>query len=73
MIVNGAIIGKRIVALSKQEDPPPQPALAAASPAHAAARLEAARPSADNFSVAEPTTKTLREPLPVSPVSKDTH
>lgn len=68
MIINGVIIGKRIVQVRQEEaraNQRPQPLFVTPDTAPVAQLPEGAQSSVADFSVAEPTTRSLREPVPV--------
>lgn len=73
-IFNGVVVSKRLVELKKQQAAKtPQPMFAAVPNTSPVAQLnEAAQPQFADYSIAEPTTTKLREPVPV-PSSRDTN
>ncbi|MEK7833429.1 MAG: hypothetical protein AAB401_20225 [Acidobacteriota bacterium] len=73
-IFNGMFVSKRIVELKKQrEAKAPQPMFATVPNTSPVAQLnEAAQPQFADYSIAEPTTTKLREPVPI-PSARDTN
>lgn len=74
IIINGLLIDKRIVELKRRQEPPNQPPafFPVANTTPVAQLVESTQPPINDFSIAEPTTKTLRDPVPVTS-SRDTH
>ncbi|MFN0110540.1 MAG: hypothetical protein ACKVZH_16920 [Blastocatellia bacterium] len=73
-IFNGVVVSKRLVELKKQQDAKiPQPMFAAVPATSPVPQLnQAAAPPISDFSIAEPTTARLREPIPIAQ-SRDTN
>ncbi|MDX2033660.1 MAG: hypothetical protein SF339_23490 [Blastocatellia bacterium] len=68
MIINGVVIGKRIVKARQEEErvnQGPQPMFATPNTAPVAQLPEATQSPVADFSIAEPTTRSLRDPVPV--------
>ncbi|MGH9839264.1 MAG: zinc ribbon domain-containing protein [Blastocatellia bacterium] len=74
VIFNGVFIGKRLVELKRREEERerPMPLFSAPNTTPVAHLVEGAQSPIADFSIAEPTTKTLREPAPV-PATRDTN
>ncbi len=74
VIFNGVFIGKRLVELKRREEDRerPIPLFSAPSTTPVAHLVEGTQSPITDFSIAEPTTKTLREPTPV-PSTRDTN
>jgi hypothetical protein len=72
LIFNGLFVSKHIVALkrreawSDEERDQPQPALAVSNTTHVPQLAEGGQSPVADFSIAEPTTRSLRDPAPVS-------
>ncbi|MFN0086381.1 MAG: hypothetical protein ACKVX9_13420 [Blastocatellia bacterium] len=68
MIINGVVIGKRIVQVRQEEaraNQRPQPLFVTPDTAPVAQLPEGVQSPVADFSIAEPTTRSLREPVPV--------